>query len=484
MKTIALFDFSGIFCRQWYARGSDDLNDARLTTVAQIRDLAAGYDHSAICIDSPKSWRRDRYPAYKANRPAKDAVMIEQLRKCQEDLAADGFAILGAEGYEADDVMATAAEAMVEDHVTIVSADKDMLQCLSICDGDNVVDILNPNTSPPTTITVATLKRDKGLTPSQIPHWLALMGDTSDNVPGVKGVGDKTACKLLGQFGDCNGVVGAAINKEGMTEKGYNAVLAADCDPDCPLSLALELVTLRTDAPIDVAPVLLPRVPNVEPMGDDDMSDDCDNCETCDCPDPEPTQPSEREPVVIEAEPVSEKPAPSVAMTLAPVEWERGLEPRSMGEAKTLAKHVLDSRMFSSYGTPQAALLVIMSGRELGIGAMASLRSFHVVEGKPTPSAQLLMGLCLRSPACKTFEIIEDSREKAVVVTQRADWKQPKTWTFDIKDADDAGLSGKSNWKKYRRDMLLNRCIARAARFTCPEVVANLYDPEELEVTS
>jgi len=482
MKTIGLFDYSGIFCRQWYARGSDDLNDARLTALAQIRAMAADFDHAAVCIDSPKSWRRDIYPEYKANRPPKEAVMIEQLRRCQEDLAADGFVLLGAEGFEADDVMATAAIALAGHRVTIISADKDLLACVNHDDGaGGSVDVLRPHTSPPTLVTEDSLFADTGMMAKQIPHWLALCGDTSDNVPGVERIGDKTARKLLAEHSSVKGIVAAALDPESkLTPKGRQAIVDADQRAECPLSMALKLVTLRTDAPIDVGPVLEPRRPKVEPMTEDDDMSDCDDCEDCDCPDPEPTQPSQRAPETIDAEPVSE-PKPVTAMVVAPAEWERGLEPRSMGEAKQLAKHVLDSRMFSSYGTPQAALLVIMSGRELGIGAMASLRSFHVVEGKPTPSAQLLMGLCLKAAACETFEIIEDSREQAVVVTKRRDWKQSKTWTFDTEDAKDAGLLNKNNWKKYRRDMLLNRCVARAARFTCPEVVANLYDPEELE---
>ncbi|HUV38220.1 MAG TPA: 5'-3' exonuclease H3TH domain-containing protein [Planctomycetota bacterium] len=448
------------------------MDSPRQSVLAWVRRYRDDYDRVIVCRDSPGSWRREIFPGYKASREH-TAQEREQLRKLEEELARE-FPVLGADGFEADDICATVAEALRGPHdVTVVSADKDLLACI----GDNC-DVLRPHTEPPTLVTYDDLL-DQGLNPLQVPHWLALMGDKADEIPGVNLVGDKRAKALLAAFESVSGVVAAALDSEvKMTPKVRAAILEADQRADCPLVMALRLTTLRTDAPVDAEAALEWRPKQTPMTAEDEMPEyDCVD----DCPDPEPTQPSEREPVVIEAEPVSEKPAPSVAMTLAPVEWERGLEPRSMDEAKALARYVLDSRMFSAYGTAQAALLVIMAGRELGIGAMASLRSFHVVEGKPSPSAQLLMGLCLRSPAVKTFRIVEDGRDKAVVETQRHDWSEPKLWEFTIEDAQDAGLTGKGNWKKYRRDMLLNRCIARAARFTAPEAVANLYDPEELE---
>ena len=163
-----------------------------------------------------------------------------------------------------------------------------------------------------------------------------------------------------------------------------------------------------------------------------------------------------------------------------PVEWVRELEPRTMDEAKKLAKAVMDSRLFAAYANPQAAFLVIMAGREFGLGTMASLRSFHIVEGRPCLSAQAMMGLCLRHHSCQLFRVVSASAEEVVVEAQRNGWSSPSTWSFTIQDAEQAGLTSRQNWRKYPRAMLTNRCIAEASRFWFPDVVGGLYDPEEL----
>ena len=189
-------------------------------------------------------------------------------------------------------------------------------------------------------------------------------------------------------------------------------------------------------------------------------------------PEPEPSQPAESGPGATGA--IVPYVEPQTGM------WARDLEPRNMGEAKQLAKYVLDSRLFSAFGTPQAVLLVIMSGRELGIGAMSSMRSFHIVEGKPTLSAQLIKGLCQSSPHCEYFMLIEATNKSATFETQRKGEPQPTRMTYSIEDAEAAGLLGKKNWRSYPRPMLMNRCIAELGRMVYPDVVANLYTPDEL----
>lgn len=162
--------------------------------------------------------------------------------------------------------------------------------------------------------------------------------------------------------------------------------------------------------------------------------------------------------------------------------FELEFEPRNMKQAIWLAQAVTKSRMFSAYGNPEAVLMVLMAGRELGLGAMASLRAFHVNEGKPTMSAQLMMALCRRrKDICKEFRVIKMTNEIAVVRTWRADSQEPTPdWEFSWKDAERAGLATRATYQKYPRNMLLNRCIANAARFDFPEICANLYDPDEL----
>jgi hypothetical protein len=112
---------------------------------------------------------------------------------------------------------------------------------------------------------------------------------------------------------------------------------------------------------------------------------------------------------------------------------------------------------------------------------MASLRSFHIIEGKPTMSAQAMMARCLEHPSCAEFRVVrsECSNELATVSVRRVGWTTPEIYTWSADDAKRAGLAGRGNWSKYPREMLINRCIAEAARFTWPEVMAGVYAPEE-----
>ena len=133
------------------------------------------------------------------------------------------------------------------------------------------------------------------------------------------------------------------------------------------------------------------------------------------------------------------------------------------------------------------AALLKLRGRAMqaavpvGIGAMAALRSFHVVEGKPTMSAQAMMARCLEHPSCKLFRVVRAkcSNELATVEVQRHGWSEPEVYTWGIEDAKRAGLASRPNWSKCPREMLINRCIAEAARFVWPEVMAGVYSPEE-----
>ena len=169
----------------------------------------------------------------------------------------------------------------------------------------------------------------------------------------------------------------------------------------------------------------------------------------------------------------------------APAEWERQLEPRSMNEVKSLAKHVHDSMLFSAYGTPQAVLTTILAGRELGMQAMASLRAIHIVEGKPTLSADLIRALIIRSGLAKFFRCTERSATRATFETQRGD-DPPVSLTFTIDEARQAWSKSedgwaKSGWGKNPADMLVARAGAKLARLVYPDVVHGIYTPEELQ---
>ena len=170
----------------------------------------------------------------------------------------------------------------------------------------------------------------------------------------------------------------------------------------------------------------------------------------------------------------------------APDEWERSLEPRSMNDAVRLAQRLHDSRMFSSYGTPQAVLSTLLLGRELGLPTMAALRSVHVIEGRHSLSAELMVALVLKSGMAEYFRLVETTDKVCTYETLRQGSEKPLSLSYTIEQAKQADLlkpsrSGKlTNWEKMPKQMLRARCKSELARLEYPDLLAGLYTPEEL----
>ena len=136
-------------------------------------------------------------PEYKAQRPDMPAALRSQLDEIVSYLAAAGIAGYRADGIEADDYIATLARRAAADwDVVIASSDKDFMQLVSARIG-----LLNPNDKTGVIWGREQVLAKTGVVPEQVADWLALMGDAVDNIPGVPGVGPKTAAELLKQFG-------------------------------------------------------------------------------------------------------------------------------------------------------------------------------------------------------------------------------------------------------------------------------------------
>ena len=142
--------------------------------------------------------RREALPGYKAQRPEMPADLSVQLDEIIGYLSAANIASYCADGVEADDYIAFVAQAAVKAglEVVIASADKDFMQL--VVPG---VGLLNPNDKSETVWTAEQVRGKTGVEPEQIVDWLSLLGDSVDNIPGVPGVGPKTAADLLNQFG-------------------------------------------------------------------------------------------------------------------------------------------------------------------------------------------------------------------------------------------------------------------------------------------
>ena len=356
-------------------------------------------------------------------------------------------------------------------NVLIASADKDLLALVS-----DRVEVHSTRTGK--RIGPAEVRDKLGVDPCQVVDYLTLVGDASDNINGAKGIGPKTAAGLLGLFGTLYGVYIALDNGVAELKPSQRASLE-ELRPR--LDAVQALVTMRTDVPLDVSQVFKARAPKAAETfmeGDEGPME----------------EPDADIPLVggwpvtgtSEAEPAPETPTSLVPATVVPEpvpsEWERGLEPRCMADAVRLAQRMHDSKMFSAYGLPQAVLSTILLGRELGMPAMASLRSVHTIKGKHCLSADLMVALVLKSGKADYFRLVESTDALSTFETQRKGDPEPTSITYTIEQAQQADLvKPNSNWMKYRPQMLRARAKSDLARLVYPDLLAGLYTPEELE---
>ena len=207
-------------------------------------------DYLVWINDAGDSGRTARYPAYKGTRerlePDVQADFDQSLVRIEQLLAAMGIPLVAVPGWEADDVIGTLA-AQAEGagvHAVIVSGDKDLYQLI----GPHV-SLLNPGRGGASAVEeqwvdLANAAERLGVPPHQVIDYLALVGDSSDNVPGVKGIGPKGAVALLAEYGDLETILARA--GEVSAKRTRESLLASADDA----RLSQELVTIKTDVPI------------------------------------------------------------------------------------------------------------------------------------------------------------------------------------------------------------------------------------------
>jgi DNA polymerase I len=203
-----------------------------------------------------ETFRSELYPQYKANRQKPPEDLFPQVDRCVRLLNTIGVPTLGVEGFEADDVIATLVDRLRATHpnlrVRIVSKDKDLKQLLrpaapivgipGEAPAFAPVELFDVHTDTP--YTAATLMAETGLKPEQVLDMLTLMGDAVDNVPGVEGVGDKTAAQLMREYGSLDALLSRSGEVPG--KRGEKLRAAA---PN--LGLSKQLITLRRDVPVE-----------------------------------------------------------------------------------------------------------------------------------------------------------------------------------------------------------------------------------------
>ena len=129
---------------------------------------------------------------------------------------------------------------------------------------------------------------------------------------------------------------------------------------------------------------------------------------------------------------------------------------------------------------PQDALIVLMAGRELGFAPMQSLRMLSVIKGKVTLSADATVALVRKSGECVEWRCVETTPTRATYTTRRKGDTEPTVLTWTIEQAQRAGLTGGQGWRSYPEAMLRARCASALARIVYPDLVAGIYDPDEL----
>ena len=213
-KRLLLVDAYGLIYRAFHAIPPLTNSRGLLTNAAfgftsiLLRAIADAHPERAIvAFDAPgATHRHERFPAYKAQRPSMPDELRSQVPLVRDLVAALGLPLLEAPGYEADDVIGTIAEQARREgwEVLIVSGDLDMLQLV----GPNVSLLHTAKGGADAMVTYdpAKIFERYGLTPEQIVDFKSLKGDSSDNIPGVPGVGEKTAAKLIAAFGSLTGL--------------------------------------------------------------------------------------------------------------------------------------------------------------------------------------------------------------------------------------------------------------------------------------
>ena len=217
-----------------------------LWKLADDLNKADGPTHLAVVLDaSGKSFRNEIYDAYKANRPPPPEDLKPQFPLIRDATRAFSLPCIEEQGLEADDIIASYARAACQRgwDVTIVSSDKDLMQLVGPC-GAGRIDMLD--TMKNLRIGIPEVEEKFGVAPTLVGDVLALMGDSVDNVPGIRGIGPKTATKLIQEHGSLEAALAAAAAMK-PSKLRDNLIEHADM-----ARLSRVLVALKEDAPLPV----------------------------------------------------------------------------------------------------------------------------------------------------------------------------------------------------------------------------------------
>ncbi|MCR4734489.1 MAG: DNA polymerase I [Treponema sp.] len=226
-NTVYILDSYGLIFRCYFAFIGRPLTNAKGENVSALfgffRNLHFILEHYkpgyliAAMDSKTKTFRHEMYEAYKATRNKTPDDLHAQIPWIEEVLSALGVPVLQCDGYEADDIIATVAKkcAQAGRSCRILSGDKDLMQLVN-----DSTQILKPDAGSSWKVTgIEGVEMEWGVKPAQLLDLLSLYGDTADNIPGVMGVGVKTAAKLLGEYGDLDGIYANIDKVKGAMQK-------------------------------------------------------------------------------------------------------------------------------------------------------------------------------------------------------------------------------------------------------------------------
>jgi DNA polymerase-1 len=258
-KPLVLVDGSSYLYRAFHAmpalgNSRGEPTGAAYGVINMLRRLLKEYDPEqvAVVFDARgKTFRDELYSDYKAHRPPMPTELRGQVAPIHAMVEAMGLPLLMVEGVEADDVIGTLARQAAAQGMAVVisTGDKDMAQLV-----DTRTTLVNTMTE--TVLDEAGVAAKFGVTPGQIIDYLALIGDSSDNVPGVPKVGPKTAAKWLQQYGSLDAITAQADSIKGKVGEYLRESIASG-----QLQLARQLVTIKCDVPLAQGPTELKRRP-------------------------------------------------------------------------------------------------------------------------------------------------------------------------------------------------------------------------------
>jgi DNA polymerase-1 len=250
MPTLYLIDGNAYFYRAFYAIRGLSSSDGMPTNaifgftnmiIKMMREKKP--DYFAIVFDSPgPTHRHEMYEEYKAHRPGMPDDLKSQIPHIKEIIDAFRIKTIEMPGYEADDLLGTLAKNAEKEKldVYIVTGDKDM--CQSVSPRVRLYDSMKEKITEEKDV----IERF-GVGPSQFPEIIALMGDASDNIPGVPGIGAKTAVKLLKEFGTLETLI---RNQDQVKNARTRQAIADNIEN---IKLSLELATIHSDIPLDIS---------------------------------------------------------------------------------------------------------------------------------------------------------------------------------------------------------------------------------------